>query len=459
VTSEAKFQGRLIEEHGEAIAGALVGLWADNVLQTQSVTTTTGAFSLVSATAGQFELRIEKAGYHAVSQQVQLEIGKQSELRVSLVGAGALSGNVRWREERPLSGVAVHAVRKGTVLAVARTLSDGSYRLADLPPGGYDVVAFHPRFGATVNTGFEVDGAEASALISFEEIRAHSAWSFATLLKSIKDIWAYRHLLLNLVRSNLRTRYKESVLGLIWSMLLPLAMIGIYTLVFKVLWAATQMPNYTMFLFCGLMPWLYFSQSLGDACSAISGRGNLLKRVYIPPAILPMAVVLQNLVHFFFMLAVFLVVLRLIPVHFYLPAIFLPVLIILQIILNMGLAFFVSALSTFYHDVTYAINILLSFMMFLSAIFYPAWSVLNRLQASHKPTWLFTVYMLNPVATLATSYRDIFLGRIMKGTLEEFVPVFPHPHWILLLAAEAVIFLVGGYIYFVKSQNRFTDVL
>jgi len=441
------------------VAGAVAALWAEGRLETQTLADAAGAFRIEGVPAGRYELRVDKPGYQLARRVVALAEGQTARTEMGLAGAGAITGRVLWQGARPVALAAVHGVRDGVVMATTHTRGDGWYRLSKVPPGTYDVVVHSRRYGAMNAPGVEVDGDEAAQDVAFEEARAPSPLSGRALAQGLRDIWAYRHLVYNLVRRDMRTRYKESMLGLLWSMLLPLATIGIYTFVFKYVWTTTRMPNYSIFLFCGLVPWLYFNQSMSDACNAVLSNRAVLTRVRMPPAVLPMAVVFQNLVHFMLMLLVFMIVLMFIPVHFYLPVVMLPLLIVLQIMLNMGLAFFLAALNTFYQDVGYAVGVVLQFMLFLSPILYPAGTVLRRVQNSSLPDWLFPVYMLNPVATLTTSYRDIFLGRIVEGTIEEFVPVFPHTQWVALLAVEAVIALVAGYVFFIKSQDRFTDVL
>jgi len=460
-TDTSSLEGRVIEAgHGTPVAGAAAALWAEGRLLLQVLTDAAGAFRVKGLSPGRYEVRADKPGYRLARRAAQLEAGQKAEIELALTGTGSIAGRVLWNSH-PVANAAAHAVREGVVMGVARTRADGAYHLADLPPGRYDLVAQTPRLGAAGTQGFSVEGGEVTQDVVFEAVRAPSPLSGRALRQGLAEIWAYRHLVYNLVLRDMRTRYKASALGLLWSMLLPLAMIGIYTVVFKYIMPMRggEMHNFTMVLFCALVPWLYFMSCVGDSCSAILSNGEMIRRVRVPPAVFPMAVVFQNMVHFFLMLIVFVVVLQFVPVHFFLPVIMLPVLVLLEVVLLVGLAFFLSALNTFYHDVAYVVSVLLNFLLFLSPILYPAGGVLEKMRSYHMPEWLFSVYMLNPVAILTASYRDIFLGRIVHYHLDEFVPVFPHAHWVLALAVEAAVILVAGYAFFIKSQSRFSDVL
>ncbi len=135
------------------------------------------------------------------------------------------------------------------------------------------------------------------------------------MVDSIRELYRYRALIAVLVSRDLKARYRGSVLGFMWSMLNPFLMMLVYWLVFSI-YLRNGMENYHVYLFCGLLPWVWFSASLLEGCSSIISGANLVKKVMFPAEILPLVVVISNLIHFFFglpILAGFLVIYRISP--------------------------------------------------------------------------------------------------------------------------------------------------
>ena len=124
-------------------------------------------------------------------------------------------------------------------------------------------------------------------------------------LAALREIWAYRDLLFNLVRRDLAVRYKRSVLGFLWSFLNPLLMMLVFFIVFQVV-RPLQVRSYPLFVLAGLLPWNFLAGSLSGAARSITGNANLIDKVYFPRELLPLSVVLANLVNFLLSLLVFL---------------------------------------------------------------------------------------------------------------------------------------------------------
>ena len=116
----------------------------------------------------------------------------------------------------------------------------------------------------------------------------------SSLLQRLRELWHYRELIRNLVVSDLKTRYKNSVLGFFWSLLNPLGMMLVFTVVFAVLMPNVKIEKYPLFLLCGLLPWNYFSTSVTGSLYSVVGNSNLVKKVYFPRDVLPIATVLAN---------------------------------------------------------------------------------------------------------------------------------------------------------------------
>src|SRR5262245_58984496 len=174
------------------------------------------------------------------------------------------------------------------------------------------------------------------------------------MFANLKQLVRYRGLIQSLVARELKARYRGSVLGFLWSFINPLLLLSIYTFVFTVI-----LPNrnpiaqpFALFMFCGILPWNWFSASLMEASGSLVAGGNLIKKVLFPAEILPLVNVLANMVHFFLgllILAAFLISYRDWPD----PAglLWFPVAVIVQLVFTAGLALFLSALSVHYRDI------------------------------------------------------------------------------------------------------------
>jgi len=174
------------------------------------------------------------------------------------------------------------------------------------------------------------------------------------LRKNLLQLIRYRGLISSLVARELKARYRGSVLGFLWSFINPLLLLSIYTFVFTVV-----LPNrnpiaqpYAVFMFCGILPWNWFSSSLMEASGSLVSGGNLIKKVLFPAEVLPIVSVLANMVHFFLgllILAAFLIGYR----HWPDPTglIWFPVVVLVQLVFTTALALFLSALTVHYRDI------------------------------------------------------------------------------------------------------------
>ncbi len=183
----------------------------------------------------------------------------------------------------------------------------------------------------------------------------------------------YRGLIQSLVARELKARYRGSVLGFFWSFVNPLLLLSIYTFVF-----AYILPNpeertrpYSVFMFCGLLPWTWFSASLLEATGSLISGGNLIKKVLFPAEVLPIVSVLSNMVHFFLgllILAGFMIGTQ----HFPDPGdlIFFPLVVLIQLIFTVALSLILSALTVHFRDIRDLLANLLTFWFFATPIIY-----------------------------------------------------------------------------------------
>ncbi len=256
------------------------------------------------------------------------------------------------------------------------------------------------------------------------------------MMASLGSLIHHRTLIITLVLRELRARYRGSLLGFLWSFLNPLLLMLVYVLVFSIYLRAPQ-ANYAVFLFAGLLPWLWFSSSLGHATGVIVGGGALVKRVLFPAEVLPLVSVLSNMVNFLLSLPLLFLFLFLFGIPVTPWAASLPLLLALQLLLTVGLALPLAALNVHLRDVEQILGNLLILWFFLSPVLYPA----STVPASFRP-----LYFLNPLAGLIQGYRDIlFYGR--------------PPQWsqLAFVALVALVTLWGGLRIFDRLRDTLAE--
>ena len=266
------------------------------------------------------------------------------------------------------------------------------------------------------------------------------------MLAHLRELYRFRTLIGTLVLRELRARYRGSLLGFLWSFLNPLLLMVVYVLVFSV-YLRVPMEKYAVFLFSGLLPWLWFSSSLGHAAGVIVGSGALVKRILFPAEILPLVSVLSNMVNMLLSLPLLFVFLLAFGVRPGPVLTFLPLLLGLQLLLTAGLALPLAALNVHLRDVEQILSNLLVLLFFLSPILYPVSTVPVAFTLGDVLTVpLRPLYFLNPVAGLVQSYQNIFFfGR--------------EPHWIHLgmVTICAAIALWGGYWVFDRLRDSLAE--
>jgi lipopolysaccharide transport system permease protein len=233
------------------------------------------------------------------------------------------------------------------------------------------------------------------------------------MLASLRDLYRHRALIGVLTARELKARYRGSVLGFFWSLLNPLLMLAVYTVVFQVLFPnrALSTRPYALFLFTGLLPWTWLAGGLTDAAASLPTHGALLKKILFPAEVLPTVAVLAQGVHFLLALPVLLAALiagaagafgTRIPLG--LPLVQVPILLVLQGVFLLGAGFFLAALTVHFRDVRDILGTVLSLWFFATPVLYSLRDVTSpRLLAALR--W-------NPAAPLFDAWHDaLFYGR------------------------------------------------
>jgi len=265
----------------------------------------------------------------------------------------------------------------------------------------------------------------------------------------IRELIEYRDLVRNLVGRDLKVRYKNSVLGFLWSLLNPLAMMVVFTVVFTIMLPQSALERFPVFVLCALLPWNFFSSSVMTSIHSVVGNAHLIKKVYFPREVLPLSTVLANLVNFLLALIVLFAMMFALGTPLTRWALLLPVIIFIQLIFTLGLAFFLSTLNVFYRDTAAIMDVAMLAWFFLTPVFYPITifphyrTVLGLALDIQRLT-----YILNPMASLIASYRVI---------LYHGAP--PALDFLFRTLVTAFAFLVGGYLIFLRYSRVFAEEL
>jgi lipopolysaccharide transport system permease protein len=262
----------------------------------------------------------------------------------------------------------------------------------------------------------------------------------------LQELLRYRSLVWNLVLRDLKTRYKRSVLGFLWSLLNPLGMMLVFTLVFTVI-MPSQIKNYPIFLLCGLLPWNFFTGALMLSINSVAGNANLVKKVYFPREALPVSSVLSALVNFLLGMAVLMVVLIVTGSRFSHCLWLLPFVIAIQTCFTLGVALFLSAINVYYRDTLMIMDVVLLAWFFLTPVVYS----IAILPSSYEIMGITVnpqrlMYILNPMASLIAAYRDLLYWGY-RTDLDFF----------LRTAVTSIAVLVLGYWYFTRHSHDFGE--
>lgn len=252
-----------------------------------------------------------------------------------------------------------------------------------------------------------------------------------------------------LIVRDLKSRYQNSALGIVWSFVQPLAMTGVMTFAFtRVAPSNTQTPRAYILIMAGLLAWNYFSTAIVNGAGSVIANGALVKKVYFPRALLPIASVLSNGINYLLAVPLFLL-LALVsghPLHWTL--LFVPFIFVLQTIFTIGLAFFLSTLNIFYRDTQFILDLGMLILFFLTPIWYDI-NVVNSI-----PITLFGIevnpsYWL-PRINLLASFINLYQDAMYKGTVTVI------EYW-LRTSITAIVIFIFGFLFFRKFSPRFGE--
>lgn len=261
-----------------------------------------------------------------------------------------------------------------------------------------------------------------------------------SLRTDLREIWAYRDLLMLLIQRDVSVRYKQSAIGIAWAVVQPVVLMFIFTVVFG---RFAKLPSegypYAVFTLCALLPWLYFAKALSGTSDSIVGASNLVTKVYFPRLIIPISKTVSGLVDFaiaFGILAVVLAWYRVMPG----PAILLlPVFIAMTMLTAFSIGLWLTALNVKYRDIGLLVPFITQIWMYVSPIAYSTTLV------PEKWRW---IYSLNPLVGVVEGFRWALLGKAPP----ELGPM-------LLSLGIVVVLLVTGLMHFRHTERTFADVI
>jgi ABC-type polysaccharide/polyol phosphate export permease len=260
----------------------------------------------------------------------------------------------------------------------------------------------------------------------------------------ILGLYRHRALIWSFVKRDLLARYKGSTVGLFWSVIHPLIMLGLYTFVFSTIMkvrvgASEGTEQFALYLFCGLLPWNAFAEGLNRSTGVILENANLIKRAVFPSEILPVYPVIAGIVTELIGFAILVAALLLMGHPIRPVMLLLPVILLLQVVLTTGLAWIIAGTTVFVRDLGQILGVALTLGIFLTPIFYPP---------SVVPQGMQVFLTVNPMYALVEAYRSV----ILRGE-------FPAVGGVVFLASIGIVAFLVGYRLFSRMQPAFADVL
>jgi homopolymeric O-antigen transport system permease protein len=257
----------------------------------------------------------------------------------------------------------------------------------------------------------------------------------------LSELWAYRELLYFLIWRDVKVRYKQTLLGVVWVIIQPLATMLIFTLLFGRLAGLETRTGgipYPLFAFAGLLPWTFFSNAVSNSSNSLVTSAQLITKIYFPRMIIPAAAVTAGLVDFALSFVVLAVLMAYYRVSVTWSLLLLPALIAFVVLLALGVGMLLAGLNVKYRDVRHAVPFAMQIWMFASPVIYPTTLVPER--------WRW-VLALNPMTGIIEAFRAVLFGSRIDWNLLAFS------------AAVTLALLIYSCFAFRRMEKSFADVI
>ena len=259
------------------------------------------------------------------------------------------------------------------------------------------------------------------------------------MIGTLKEIWEYRTMIRSLVHKDLRGRYQASVLGFLWTFIVPLCQLLIYTVVFS-MFLRNDIPKFYLYLFVALIPWNFFSACLTGGSGCVVAQQSLVNKIYFPREIVPIAYVTSAFVNMLYCEAVVIAVALIAGVQFSVGGLLcLPLVMAIEYILGLGITMILSAVDVYFRDLEHIMGIISMAWMFMTPIMY---------NISLVPEKWLPFYQLNPMVSVVTAYRAIL-----------YAGEAPKLETLGIALGMGVLFLALGFLIFGKLKRRFSEVI
>jgi lipopolysaccharide transport system permease protein len=254
-----------------------------------------------------------------------------------------------------------------------------------------------------------------------------------------RELWAYRELLWVLTERDIKVRYKQTVLGVAWALIQPLATMLLFSVVFGRL---ARIPSdglpYPIFVYAGLLPWTFFANAISSSSNSLVGQQHLISKVYFPRLIIPLSSIGTGLIDFAISSTILMVLMAWYGIGWSFNLLAVPLLVMAVIFIALGVGTLLSALTVSYRDFRYVIPFMVQFWMYATPVVYPA--------SLFPEQWQWVLY-LNPMAGLIEGFRSAFLDR-----------PFDLSGIAISMSVALALFLLGVF-YFEKMERRFADII
>ncbi|HUQ31547.1 MAG TPA: ABC transporter permease [Pyrinomonadaceae bacterium] len=259
------------------------------------------------------------------------------------------------------------------------------------------------------------------------------------IISNLREVWAHRELLYFLIWRDLKVRYKQTLLGVAWVILQPLLMALIFAVFMgRLARVPSDSVPYAVFAYAGLLPWLFFSNSVASGSHSLVANNYVIAKIYFPRLVLPVAVVGVRLVDFLIAFSVLIGMMLYYGIHLTQSILMLPVVLTQITLFSLGMSIWFSALNARYRDVSAVLPVLLQLWMFMSPIIYPVSLV--------PPKWRL-LYALNPVSGVIEGFRASLFGLEFNWTT-------------LTISAVITLSTLLYFIYdFCRKQDSLVDVI
>lgn len=256
----------------------------------------------------------------------------------------------------------------------------------------------------------------------------------------LPELWIYRELIYFLIWRDIKVRYRQTVMGISWAIIQPFLFMVVFSFFFgRLIGVPTEGIPYPIFSYSALVPWTFFSNTINQASNSLVNNANMIKKIYFPRLVMPIASVFAGLLDFLlaFLVLIGMMIFYSVPISLRILA--LPCFVLMTIACSMGVSFWLSSLNVQFRDVRYIIPFLTQLWLFATPIAYSS----NLLEDRWR-----ILYGLNPMAGVVEGFRWVLLGTSSNSSI-----------LILTSALMTLLLLISGSLYFRKMEGHFPDII